>query len=494
MAPSLSAVGRKASQVFRRESAQSSPASRRFQIAQDCSDGETSDDGSDAKSSLPPPQQQRETRPTVARSILRYVRSNLTPGSSLADLDRSSLGEMSDRWQARREENNIAMWRINSELTPTEKNPLAVSIRRCKEVSKPQRSGNALSRCNQHTTQPKTNVYRHQPKPSVPKAIEGDFFNSADSSEQSRPEGSRNVRANPNFTRRSSLPSIPSSTQSYRERQLRGTLVRNSSMNWEVVQPPITGAAILEAVQSEIRPNVQPTVESFRTTDGRAWADFSEAEFAGDSQRRLVQVGHSEWRLVSPSSQNLAEQMIPDYPPTHPSRIVPDEVIPQSHIFAGSMARRNFNKHPANNPMWAEQFSHPAVQNLTAAVQHASTDIHALIVENSTLKYEASVNAHKIRGLEQELMRSTELLKEVNVNGEDYRAFVAEQALRNLETRMEEEGHRGCSRAGTIQRETSDLYGSGVGINEHGFESESSWRFDGDDAEGEEKGDANADE
>lgn len=484
MAPSLSAVGRKASQVLRRENTQSSQVSHRFQIVQDCNDDETSDDSSDTTSSQPPPPlKQQQTRTTTARSILRYVRSNLTPGSSLADIDRSSLGEISDRLQVRREENNIAMWRINSELTPMERNPLTVSSRTRCDTSRPQRAGNAFSRGNQAIDQPNTNVYRHQPKQSVSKAVDAGFFSNADPNEQSIHEASRNVQANPRHDQLSSLPSIPSSTESYRERQLRGILVRNASMNWEVVQPQTAEAASPDAVRGKSQPNLQPTVESFCTTHGRAWADFSESEFADDSQRHLVQVGHNEWRLVSPSSQNLAAQMIPHYQPTHPSQIVPDELIPGSHVLAGSMAQRNFNMHPANNPIWATQFSHPAIQNLSGAVQHASTDIHALIVENSALKYEAEVNAHKIRGLEKELMRTTELLREANLDGEEYRAFVAERARRNLETRMGEEGNQGNPRAESLQSETSDLYGSGVDINEHGFASESSSRVDDEEAD-----------
>ena len=97
--------------------------------------------------------------------------------------------------------------------------------------------------------------------------------------------------------------------------------------------------------------------------------------------------------VVSASIQNLATQAIPEYRPLHPSQVIPEEFIPQGHILAGSLSRRNFNANPANNPMWQVQHAYPAIQNLNAAVQHASTDMHALVIENQVLRHEAAVNA-----------------------------------------------------------------------------------------------------
>jgi len=481
MAPSLSAVGRKASQVFRRENTESSlasEASRRFQIVQDGDhdddDDESSDYSYDEPTGRPPPSlKPLRRRPTVARSILQYVTSNMTQGSSLADTDRSSLGEVSDSWQDHRKENNIAMWRINSELTPMDANHLPISTRPGgDDTLRPRRAGNAFSRGKLPTTQPNTEVYRHQPKPSVPKAGEAGFFKKAGSTELNKPEEYRNMQANTKHARMSSWSSIPSSTDSYRDRQLRGTLVRNASMNWEVVQAQITGAIPDTSGGTTPRPIFQPTTESVRTSDDRAWASFSSSEFAGDSHRRLVQVGHNEWRLVSPSSQNLADLLIPSYQPPHPNQIVPDDLIPPRYVLAGSMTQRNINMDPANNPLWATQFSYPAVQNLNAAVQHASTDIHALMIEIEVLKVEASVNEKKMQGLELELSRMAELLREANLDSDEYREFVAGRERRKLEARLGRNGCQGEVQAEPLKSETSDLYRSEVDPNGRGFASE----------------------
>lgn len=452
MASSLRKFGRKASQLFTRDDARSSQSSSRFQIVQSITEDQSSEDGSETATS---PQQQIP-HPTATSSILRYVNSNFTHGSSLADMDSIASGEARDDWQGRREEDNIAMRRIDSELSPMEQNSLAVSSPTCIGVSRPG---------NQPLNRPTTDVYRHQPKPSVPEEVDEGFFTNAIA--QTGREGSAHITANPNLTRLSSMPSIPSSTDSFRERKLRGTLVRNSSMNWEVADPH-SAPAPQEDTRARFQGIHQATVESAPPSERRPRGDRTDSEFDGESRRQLVQVGPEEWRPLSASIQNLATQAIPEYRPLHPSQVIPEEFIPQRHILAGSLSRRNLNADPANNPMWQVQHSYPAIQNLNAAVHHASTDMHALVVENQALRHEAAVNVYKIQGLEKELLRATELLRAANLNTEQFQLFSTDLARENLEARMSEAGDRVHPRHGTAQSETSDLYGSATSTMEDG--------------------------
>jgi hypothetical protein len=483
MAPSLRKFGRKASQLFSRDDARSSESSPRFQIVQSITEDESGEDSSETATS---PQQQT-SRPTAASSILQYVNSNFTHGSSLADMDSIVTGEPADDWQVRREEDNIAMRRIDSELSPMEQTSLAVSTPTHIGVSRPGHSSSAFPRSNQPLNQPGTSAYRHQPKPSVPEVVDAGFF--MDASARPNLEGSTKIRANPNLTCLSSMASIPSSTDSFRERKLRGTLVRNSSMNWEVAKPH-SASASQEHPLTRNQGIHQATVENAPPLDSRAWADFTDSEFDGDSRRQLVQVGPEEWRLVSASIQNLATQAIPEYRPLHPSQVIPEEFIPQGHILAGSLSQRNFNANPANNPMWQVQHAYPAIQNLNAAVQHASTDMHALVIENQVLRHEAAVNAYKIQSMDQELLRANERLRDANLDIEQDQMFSTGLARGNLEARMGEEGDYVHPRPGTPQSETSDLYGSATHTKEDVTVGRSSSRFNADGEDDEDNGEA----
>lgn len=308
--------------------------------------------------------------PVATGSILQFVNTNFTPGSSIADVDSVEAGTRTHSSQLRREEYNIALRRISSELIPMEQtHPTASTSHNAGSGQEGSRS--SLSGVHEQNTQASPKTCLHQPKPSVSEEVEANFFQVADAQLNGQARG----RVDPS-TARAGLASMPC---------------------------------------APTQENRQARVESYRTGSNRAWADFSESEFDGDSRRELVQVAPGEWQLESRSSDTLADQAIPDYQPLHPSQIIPEELYPQDHVLAGNMAIRNFNANPANNALWQAQYSHPAIRNLSAAVQHASTDMHALVLENQVLRHDAAVNAHRIRGLERELERVTDLLRVANL-------------------------------------------------------------------------------
>lgn len=357
------------------------------------------DDETDEGSPSPTP------LPVATGSILQFVNTNFTPGSSIADVESVDAGTRTGSSQLRREEDNIALRRISSELIPMEQTQSTASTSH-DEGSRPEGSRSSLSGVHQQLTQASPKTCLHQPKPSVSEEVQASFFQDADAG----PNGQAQGRVEPS-TARAGLASMPS---------------------------------------APTQENRQARVESHRTGSNRAWADFSESEFDGDSRRELVQVAPGEWQLESRSVDTLADQTIPGYQPLQPSQIIPEELYPQDHVLAGNMAIRNFNANPANNALWHAQYSHPAIRNLSAALQHASTDMHALVLENQVLRHDAAVNAHRIRGLERELERVTELLR-----------------VANLGTRMEEAGEEGEGgdraepRPSPMQSETSAQCPSG---------------------------------
>ncbi|KAK5052083.1 hypothetical protein LTR84_002887 [Exophiala bonariae] len=417
MAPSLREFGRKTSSLFFRDDNRSSKQPSRFTILPGIDDEESESDEAGPSGMNNP--EQETPRPAATFSILRYINTNFTPGSSIADLDpeeAEAINRCDIHTQIIREVDNMATQPISSSLISMNARHANEPIHEHTDNSPSGGTSSAAFRKHQSGKAVSPSYHRHQAKSSVPEGLEKDFYQSLRQQQNvsKSSEGVENVTMRSVRERLASMSSIASTTESEREDRLRGKLVRTGSMNWQVTgveRTDTTGEATQEINHTPTGLTIQARVESHHPSANRPWDDFSESEFAGDSQREVVQVAPGQWELASRRNINPTYQLRQDYRPMHPNQMLPEQLYPETSVFAGDNPTRNARADPYTNPLWRPQYEHPVIQNLNAAVQHASTDIHALWKENQVLTRQAAEDAQRIEELQRQIARLTAMMQ-----------------------------------------------------------------------------------
>ena len=305
---------------------------------------------------------------TPLRSVLRYIQSNYTDGSSIADMSSYASIPRDEEGQLRRENNNIAMYRVDSdwETMASETGSPPVRSRdswgyRCSTFEGVVVRDEALS----------SNIFRQH---LVPSPNDGGDISNFDLGHDGSDVATARHQVSTQFL----------------------------GPDFSKYVPPTSGTA---------------TAENLAATANRRWSDFSEDEFSNNSQHHLVQVRPGEWKVV-PRSRTRVAPARPQPDPsqhmgTHQESMYNTPVQERPvYYFAGDQQEMLYRSDPANNMLWNSQLSHPAINNLYAGVAQLKTHIHAMNCALQAAEHQRATDAQTIEALRAELAQAQKLLRD----------------------------------------------------------------------------------
>ncbi|RVX66204.1 hypothetical protein B0A52_10096 [Exophiala mesophila] len=349
---------------------------------------------------------------TEPGSILKHVKSIYSDGSSLADLSSISSTSILNEGQLRRENNNCAMYRVDSDWVTM--------------ISEP---------CDEHvntmTTTGPTNATHY---PTMSSLQEG-FL----------PTEVFHRRAGPSVDK--GLPS--------------GLFIHEQA---DVTQTPQARGFGVETDANTPR----QTTQTVASSEQRRWSDFSDLEFNDNSRRHIVQVQPGKWELVSEGSRHsMSHGLAPEqsrawagysqarydrhepyhshHGPSGKRQVVYQTEEARSGIqseasgsegsaavyeqpiryFAGSPEAMLYRSDPVRNPLWRAQNAHPLMNNLYAAVGQVATDFHATRLELEALHQQTMIDAHKVESLRVQLAQSSLKIREQSVQIENLKVLAS---------------------------------------------------------------------
>ncbi|KIV91266.1 hypothetical protein PV10_05825 [Exophiala mesophila] len=349
---------------------------------------------------------------TEPGSILKHVKSIYSDGSSLADLSSISSTSILNEGQVRRENNNCAMYQVDSDWVTMISEPSDEPV-------------------NTMTTTGPTN---DTPYPTMISFQEGIL-----------PKEVFHHRAGPSVDK--GLPS--------------GLFIHGQA---DVTQTPRARGSDAETDANTPRPTTQTVVSS----EQRRWSDFSDLEFSDNSRRHIVQVQPGKWELVSEGSRHsMSHGLAPEqsrawagysqgrydrHDPNHfhhgPSgnrQVVYQTGEARSDIqseaagsesssaacgqpiryFAGSPEAMLYRSDPVRNPLWGAQNAHPLMNNLYAAVGQVATDFHATRLELEAMHHQTMIDSYRVESLRAQLAQSSLKIREQNVQIENLKVLAS---------------------------------------------------------------------
>lgn len=358
------------------------------------------------------------TTVTEPGSILSYIKSTYSDGSSLADLSSISSASNSNEGQLRRENNNCAMYRVDSDWVTMISEP---SEERSEPMTttRPCHSTTSPTLCARPKGRPPTDIFRHRAGPSGAEDVQSNFF----------------VRE------RGDVTQTPQARSSGAERNARAR---------------------------------DPTPQAAIASDGRRWSDFSDAEINDDTRRHIVQVQPGKWELVSEGSRHSvshsftsertrpwSDRLQARYERHDADHFLPElssngQVASQSgamrpgieieaegsetssaayrqpiYYLAGSQEGMLYRSDPVRNPLWGAQNAYPSMHNLYAAVGQVATDFHAARLELQAMHHQTMTDAQKVESLRAQLCQSRLKIKEQNDEIENLRVLTSPRSGNN---------------------------------------------------------------
>lgn len=363
---------------------------------------------------------QRPTTVTEPGSILSYIKSTYSDGSSLADLSSISSASNSNEGQLRRENNNCAMYRVDSDWVTMISEPSEESSNPMTATRPSHSMTSSILTARPEGRRP-TDIFRHRAGPS----------------------GAEDVHSNFSVRVRGDVTQTPQARSSGAERNARA---------------------------------LRPTTQTVVASDGRRWSDFSDAEINDDTRRHIVQVQPGKWELVSEGSKHsvshsfASERTRPwwDHLQARYDRYDADhflhelsgngQVAPQSGVvrsgieiedqgseassaayrqptyyLAGSQEGMLYRSDPVRNPLWGAQNAYPSMHNLYAAVGQVATDFHATRLELQAMHHQTVTDAQKVESLRAQLFQSRLKIKEQNDEIENLRVMTSPRSGNNLD-------------------------------------------------------------